>query len=212
MEVTLLSNPHWAPRLEEDLSNRAVASTERSCPEGHPPFASAIGLIPAVLGWAPDLIPVWRGALLPGVDRPRKTGVGDGARSSPIDLEGVWSGCSTSRFGGVVGVYYFGFLALGLATATRRFYYRCSWGALSLSPLGLRRHSPIWCCGACTLGALHMAGGMIPVSGDRVSTTSGCCHSFASTTGPRHRIRFCRQAFWESVRHTVDRTVPRGRL
>lgn len=116
---------------------------------------------------------------------------------------------------GVVGVYYVGFLALGLATGNTQVpYYAIFMGVL----LGLvaywdsrRRFSNLVLWGMALWGALHMAGGMIPISGNRVLYNLWLL-PFIRFDHVVHAIGFgfAGMAFWESVRHTVDRSVASG--
>ena len=115
----------------------------------------------------------------------------------------------------VVGVYYFGFLALGLATGNTQVPYYAVFMGLLLAFVAFwdsRRHfSNLVLWGLALWGALHMAGGMIPVSGDRVLYNLWLL-PFVRFDHVVHAIGFgfAGMAFWESVRPTVDQTVASG--
>jgi hypothetical protein len=115
----------------------------------------------------------------------------------------------------VVGVYYFGFLALGLTTGNTQVPYYAAFMAVLLALVALcdsRRHfSNLVLWGLALWGALHMAGGMIPVSGDRVLYNLWLL-PFVRFDHVVHAIGFgfAGMAFWESVRPTVDRSVASG--
>ena len=111
----------------------------------------------------------------------------------------------------VVGAYYLGFLALGFATNNSQVPYYAGFMALTLAAAAYwdaRHHfSPLVLWGLATWGALHMAGGMIPVSGSRVLYNVWLL-PFARFDHLVHAIGFgfAGIAFWESVRPTVDRS------
>ena len=115
----------------------------------------------------------------------------------------------------VVGVYYFGFLALGLATGNTQVPYYAVFMGVLLTLVAFwdsRRHfSNLVLWGLALWGALHMAGGMIPVSGDRVFYNLWLL-PFVRFDHVVHAIGFgfAGMGFWESVRPTVDRTVASG--
>jgi hypothetical protein len=115
----------------------------------------------------------------------------------------------------VVGLYYFGFLALGLATGNTQVpYYGAFMGVLLalVAYWDSRRHfSNLVLWGLALWGALHMAGGMIPLSDDRVLYNLWLL-PFVRFDHVVHAVGFgfAGMAFWESVRHTVDRTVASG--
>jgi hypothetical protein len=73
---------------------------------------------------------------------------------------------------GVVVAYYAAFIALGIATGNQQVWFYA--GFIALAFLGLlywdsrRRFSALVLWGLATWGAMHMAGGLIPVDGDRV--------------------------------------------
>ena len=72
----------------------------------------------------------------------------------------------------VVGAYYIGFLALGLVTDNSQVPYYAGFMAVTMVAAAYwdaRHHfSVLVLWGLATWGALHMAGGMIPVSEGRV--------------------------------------------
>jgi hypothetical protein len=115
----------------------------------------------------------------------------------------------------VVGVYYIGFLALGLATGNTQVPYYAAFMAVLLALVALwdsRRHfSNLVLWGLALWGALHMAGGMIPLSGDRVLYNLWLL-PFVRFDHVVHAVGFgfAGMAFWESVRPTVARTVASG--
>jgi hypothetical protein len=115
----------------------------------------------------------------------------------------------------VVGVYYFGFLALGLATGNTQVPYYAAFMAVLLALVAFwdsRRHfSNLVLWGLALWGALHMGGGMIPVSGDRVLYNLWLL-PFVRFDHVVHAVGFgfAGMAFWESVRPTVDRKVASG--
>ena len=115
----------------------------------------------------------------------------------------------------VVGVYYFGFLALGLATGNTQVPYYAIFMGVLLTLVAYwdsrRRFSNLVLWGLALWGALHMAGGMIPISGDRVLYNLWIL-PVVRFDHVVHAIGFgfAGMAFWESVRHTVDRTIASG--
>ncbi len=115
----------------------------------------------------------------------------------------------------VVGVYYFGFLALGLATGNTQVPYYAAFMGVLLALAAYwdsRRHfSNLVLWGLALWGALHMAGGMIPLSGHRVLYNFWLL-PFVRFDHVVHAVGFgfAGMAFWESVRHTVDRIVASG--
>ena len=115
----------------------------------------------------------------------------------------------------VVSVYYFGFLALGLATGNTQVPYYAIFMGVLLTLVAYwdsrRRFSNLVLWGLALWGALHMAGGMIPISGDRVLYNLWLL-PFIRFDHVVHAIGFgfAGMAFWESVRHTVDRTIASG--
>jgi hypothetical protein len=115
----------------------------------------------------------------------------------------------------IVGVYYFGFLSLGLATGNTQVPYYAAFMAVLLALVAFwdsRRHfSNLVLWGLALWGALHMAGGMIPVSGDRVLYNLWLL-PFVRFDHVVHAVGFgfAGLAFWESVGPTVDRTVTSG--
>lgn len=115
----------------------------------------------------------------------------------------------------VVGGYYFGFLALGRATGNSQVPYYAAFMGVLLALVAFwdaRRHfSNLVLWGLALWGALHMAGGMIPISGDRVLYNLWLL-PFVRFDHVVHAIGFgfAGMAFWGSVRHTVDRTVASG--
>lgn len=117
--------------------------------------------------------------------------------------------------GAIVGVYYFGFLTLGLATGNTQVPYYAAFMAVLLALVAFwdsRRHfSNLVLWGLALWGTLHMAGGMIPVSGDRVLYNLWLL-PFVRFDHVVHAVGFgfAGLAFWESVRPTVDRTVASG--
>ena len=110
----------------------------------------------------------------------------------------------------VVCAYYLGFLALGLATNNSQVPYYAGFMALTLAAAAYwdaRHHfSPLVLWGLAIWGALHMAGGMIPVSGSRVLYNVWLL-PFVRFDHLVHAIGFgfAGMAFWESVRSPVDR-------
>ena len=115
----------------------------------------------------------------------------------------------------VVGFYYFGFLGTGLATGNSQVPYYAAFMAVLLALVALwdsRRHfSNLVLWGLALWGALHMAGGMIPLSGDRVLYNLWLL-PFVRFDHVVHAVGFgfAGIAFWESVRPTVDRTAASG--
>jgi hypothetical protein len=115
----------------------------------------------------------------------------------------------------VVCVYYLGFLALGLATGNTQVPYYAAFMAVLLALVAFwdsRRHfSSLVLWGLALWGALHMAGGMVPISGDRVLYNMWLL-PFLRFDHVVHAIGFgfAGMAFWESVRPTVDRTIASG--
>jgi hypothetical protein len=115
----------------------------------------------------------------------------------------------------VVGTYYFGFLAVGLATGNTQVPYYAAFMAVLLTLVALwdarRQFSNLVLWGLALWGALHMAGGMIPVTGDRVLYNLWLL-PFVRFDHVVHAIGFgfAGMAFWESVRPTVDQTVASG--
>jgi len=114
-----------------------------------------------------------------------------------------------------VGVYYFGFLAVGLATDNSQIPYYAAFMGLLLGLVaywdGRRHFSNLVLWGLAVWGALHMAGGMIPVSGGRVLYNLWLL-PIVRFDHLVHAIGFgfAGIAFWESVRPSVDRTVASG--
>lgn len=114
-----------------------------------------------------------------------------------------------------VAVYYIGFLVLGLATGNGQVLYYAAFMALLLAVVAFwdsRRHfSDLVLWGLALWGAIHMAGGMVPVSGGRVLYNVWLL-PFLRFDHLVHAIGFgfAGMAFWESVRHTVDRTAASG--
>lgn len=110
----------------------------------------------------------------------------------------------------VVGAYYLGFLALGLATNNSQVPYYAGFMAVTMAAaaFGDARHhfSYLVLWGLATWGALHMAGGMIPVSEGRVLYNVWLL-PFVRFDHLVHAIGFgfAGMAFGESVRPTVDR-------
>jgi hypothetical protein len=115
----------------------------------------------------------------------------------------------------IVGIYYFGFLGLGLATGNSQVPYYAAFMAVLVAVVAFwdsRRHfSKLVLGGLALWGAMHMAGGMIPASGDRVLYNVWLL-PFLRFDHLVHAIGFgfAGMAFWESVRHTVDRAVASG--
>jgi hypothetical protein len=115
----------------------------------------------------------------------------------------------------VVGVYYIGFLTLGLATGNTQVPYYAAFMAVLLALVALwdsrRLFSNVVLGGLALWGALHMAGGMIPLSGNRVLYNLWLL-PFVRFDHVVHAVGFgfAGMAFWESVRPTVDRTVASG--
>lgn len=115
----------------------------------------------------------------------------------------------------VVGTYYFGFLAVGLATGNSQVPYYAAFMGLLLGLVAYwdcrRRFSNLALWGLALWGALHMAGGMIPISGDRVLYNLWLL-PFVRFDHLVHAIGFgfAGIAFWESVRPRLDRTVASG--
>ena len=110
----------------------------------------------------------------------------------------------------VVAIYYFGFpRARASLPATAQVPYYAAFMAILLALVGFwdgRRHfshTVLW--GLALWGALHMAGGMVPVSGGRVLYNVWLL-PFVRFDHLVHAIGFgfAGMAFWESVRHTVD--------
>jgi hypothetical protein len=114
-----------------------------------------------------------------------------------------------------VGVYYFAFLAVGLGTNNTQVPYYAAFMAVLLGFVaywdGRSRFSNQVLWGLAVWGALHMAGGMIPVSGDRVLYNLWLL-PFVRFDHLVHAIGFgfAGIAFWESVRPGVDRTIVSG--
>ena len=115
----------------------------------------------------------------------------------------------------VVGVYYFGFLGVGLATSNTQVPYYAAFMGLLLGLVaywdGRRHFSNLVLWGLALWGALHMAGGMIPVSGDRVLYNLWLL-PIVRFDHLVHAIGFgfAGIAFWESVRSSIDRTRASG--
>ena len=115
----------------------------------------------------------------------------------------------------VVGLYYVGFLALGLATGNSQVPYYAGFMAILLTLVafwdGRRHFSQVVLWGLALWGALHMAGGMIPLPGGRVLYNLWLL-PFVRFDHVVHAIGFgfAGIAFWESVRHSVDRDVASG--
>ena len=115
----------------------------------------------------------------------------------------------------IVGLYYFGFLALGLATGNNQVPYYAAFMAILAGLVAFwdsRRHfSKLVLGGLALWGAMHMAGGMIPASGDRVLYNVWLL-PFLRFDHLVHAIGFgfAGMAFWESVRPTVDRALASG--
>ena len=115
----------------------------------------------------------------------------------------------------VVAVYYLGFLGLGLATGNSQVPYYATFMAVLLALVAFwdsRRHfSQLVLWGLALWGALHMAGGLIPASGDRVLYNVWLL-PFVRFDHLVHAIGFgfAGLAFWESVLPTVDRRVASG--
>lgn len=115
----------------------------------------------------------------------------------------------------VVGLYYFGFLTLGLTTGNSQVPYYAAFMAVLLGLVSFwdarRQFSSLVLWGLALWGALHMAGGMIPVSGGRVLYNVWLL-PFVRFDHLVHAIGFgfAGLAFWESVRPTVDRNVASG--
>ncbi len=115
----------------------------------------------------------------------------------------------------VVGIYYVGFLSLGLATDNTQVPYYAGFMTVLLTLVALsdsrRQFSNLVLWGLALWGALHMAGGMVPVSGDRVLYNLWVL-PFVRFDHVVHAIGFgfAGMAFWESVRPTVDQTVTSG--
>jgi hypothetical protein len=115
----------------------------------------------------------------------------------------------------VVGLYYLGFLVLGLATGNTQVPYYAIFMGVLLTLVAFwdsrRRFSDLVLWGLALWGAVHMAGGMIPIPGDRVLYNLWLL-PFVRFDHVVHAIGFgfAGMAFWESVRHTVDRTIASG--
>jgi len=115
----------------------------------------------------------------------------------------------------VVGVYYFGFLAVGFATGNSQVPFYATFMGLLLGLVaywdGRRHFSNLVLWGLALWGALHMAGGMIPISGDRVLYNLWLL-PIVRFDHLVHAIGFgfAGIAFWESVRPGVDRTIGSG--
>ena len=111
----------------------------------------------------------------------------------------------------VVVIYYVGFLALGIATDNSQVPYYAAFMAVSLGAAAFwdaRHHfSSLVLWGLATWGALHMAGGMVPMSGGRVLYNLWLL-PFVRFDHVVHAIGFgfAGMAFWESVRPTVERS------
>ena len=111
----------------------------------------------------------------------------------------------------VVGAYYLGFLALGIATDNSQVPYYAAFMGMILGAAAFwdaRHHFStrvLW--GLAAWGALHMAGGMIPISEGRVFYNFWLL-PFVRFDHLVHAIGFgfAGMAFWESVRPTVDRS------
>ena len=115
----------------------------------------------------------------------------------------------------VVGIYYAAFLGLGLATGNSQVLYYAVFMAILLALVAFwdsRRHfSQLVLWGLARWGALHMAGGMIPASGNRVLYNVWLL-PFVRFDHLVHAIGFgfAGLAFWESTRHAVDRNLASG--
>ena len=114
-----------------------------------------------------------------------------------------------------VALYYAGFLGLGIATDNAQVPYYAAFMAILLGIVGFwdaRRHySPAVLWGLALWGALHMAGGMVPVSEGRVLYNVWLL-PFVRFDHVVHAVGFgfAGMAFWESVRHTVDSRAASG--
>jgi hypothetical protein len=114
-----------------------------------------------------------------------------------------------------VVLYYVGFLTLGFVTDNSQVvYYALFMGALLVGVAWWNARRPLsglvlW--GLALWGALHMAGGMIPLTDDRVLYNLWLL-PFLRFDHVVHAIGFgfAGMAFWESVRHVVDRKASSG--
>lgn len=115
----------------------------------------------------------------------------------------------------VVALYYTGFLVVGFATGNGQVIYYAVFIAVLLVAVAYgdsrRNFSNLVLWGLALWGALHMAGGLIPVAGSRVLYNVWLL-PFVRFDHLVHAIGFgfAGLAFWESVRHAVDRTVASG--
>ena len=111
----------------------------------------------------------------------------------------------------VVAAYYIGLLALGIATDNSQVPYYAAFMGVSLAAAAFwdaKHHfsTPVlW--GLAAWGALHMAGGMIPISQERVLYNLWLL-PFVRFDHVAHAIGFgfAGIAFWESLRPRVDRS------
>jgi hypothetical protein len=114
-----------------------------------------------------------------------------------------------------VAVYYLGFLALGFATGNSQVVYYAVFVAVLLALVAFwdtrRRFSNLVLWGLALWGALHMAGGLIPVIGSRVLYNVWLL-PFIRFDHVVHAIGFgcAGLAFWESVRQVLDRRTVSG--
>lgn len=116
---------------------------------------------------------------------------------------------------GFVAVYYVGFLALGFATGNTQVIYYAIFVAVLFALVAFwdtrRPFSDLVLWGLALWGALHMAGGMVPVSGGRVLYNVWLL-PFVRFDHLVHAIGFgfAGLGFWESVRHALDRRTSSG--
>lgn len=114
-----------------------------------------------------------------------------------------------------VVVYYIGFLTLGFATGSGQVLYYAGFLAVLFAVVAFqdsRRHfSNVVLWGLALWGAMHMAGGLIPVAEDRVLYNVWLL-PFLRFDHLVHAVGFgfAGLAFWESVRAEVDRTDVSG--
>jgi hypothetical protein len=115
----------------------------------------------------------------------------------------------------LVAVYYLGFLVLGFATGNGQVRYYAVFVAVLLALVvywdGRLHFSDLVLWGLALWGALHMAGGLIPVDGSLVLYNVWLL-PFVRFDHMVHAIGFgfAGLAYWESARHAVDRTIVSG--
>lgn len=127
-------------------------------------------------------------------------------------LERLWAHLGLVGF---VVVYYLGFLTLGLATGNGQVVYYAGFLAVLFAVVAFqdsrRYFSNVVLWGLACWGAMHMAGGLIPVSEDRVLYNVWLL-PFLRFDHLVHAVGFgfAGLAFWESVRVAFDRTTVSG--